>query len=50
VVDRLTIEFNHTMGQVTLFTNDRNNVTTYDLDYECKLGEIVQEYYDEVRR
>lgn len=49
-IGRITIEFNEYMGQVTLRTNDTENVRVYDLNYKDELGEIVQEYYNEVRK
>ena len=48
-IGRITIDFNDTMGQVTLRTDDSNTMV-YDLDYKSELGQIVQEYYDEIRR
>lgn len=44
----ITIEFNEYMGQVQLRCNGANPVC-YDLDYKSELGQIVQEYFDEVR-
>ena len=48
-IERITIEFNEYMGQITMYTGDRENLQVCDLDYKSNLGEIVQEYYDEVR-
>lgn len=50
MADRITIEFNHTMGQVTLYINNRSNLIVTDMNYKSELGEIVQEYYDEYRK
>lgn len=43
----LHIEFNPTMGQIIMYTENRTNLEVCDLNYFSELGSIINDYAKE---